>query len=169
MANLIDWYKKFNNKHKRLCEIARFIVVGGIATLIDWFVMGIILYCFEPSLYPKFYNVWIGSGNIEPTVLATIIGTGGGFFVSVIFNYILSVIFVYEDEGDSKSAKGILLFIVLSLIGMFINMGGMWLGYGVIGVNEWITKIIMTLVVLVYNYITRKIFIFKKKEIVNQD
>ena len=47
-------------------------------------------------------------------------------------------------------------------IGLFINMGGMWLGYDIIGINEWITKIIMTFVVLVYNFVTRKVFIFKK-------
>ena len=43
-------------------------------------------------------------------------------------------------------------------------MAGMWLGYDIIGINEWVTKIIMTLVVLVYNFTTRKIFIFKKDD-----
>ena len=60
------------------------------------------------------------------------------------FNYILSVLFVYEDKGNSKSVKGAILFAVLSVIGMLINMGGMWLGYDVCGINEWVTKIIMT-------------------------
>ena len=85
-------------------------------------------------------------------------------------NYILSVLFVYEDKGNSKSVKGAILFAVFSIIGMLINMGGMWLGYDVCGINEWVTKIIMTLVVLVYNYTTRKLFIFKKEkpqEVVN--
>ncbi|MBR2391496.1 MAG: GtrA family protein [Clostridia bacterium] len=165
---LIVWCKNFNEKHKKLCEIARFVIVGGIATVIDLFVMGLVLYAFEPALYPKFYNIWIGGG--DPSTLATVIGTGTGFVVSLVFNYILSVLFVYEDKGNSKSVKGAILFAVLSVIGMLINMGGMWLGYDVCGINEWVTKIIMTLVVLVYNYITRKLFIFKKEkpqEVVN--
>lgn len=165
---LIVWCKNFNEKHKKLCEIARFVIVGGIATVIDLFVMGLVLYAFEPALYPKFYNIWIGGG--DPSTLATVIGTGTGFVVSLVFNYILSVLFVYEDKGNSKSVKGAILFAVFSIIGMLINMGGMWLGYDVCGINEWVTKIIMTLVVLVYNYITRKLFIFKKEkpqEVVN--
>ena len=165
---LIVWCKNFNEKHKKLCEIARFVIVGGIATVIDLFVMGLVLYAFNPALYPKFYNIWIGGGN--PSTLATVIGTGTGFVVSLVFNYILSVLFVYEDKGNSKSVKGAILFAVFSIIGMLINMGGMWLGYDVCGINEWVTKIIMTLVVLVYNYTTRKLFIFKKEkpqEVVN--
>ena len=165
---LLTWYKNFNEKHKKLCEIARFIIVGGIATVIDLFVMGLVLYAFNPALYPKFYNIWIGGG--DPSTLATVIGTGTGFVVSLVFNYILSVLFVYEDKGNSKSVKGAILFAVFSIIGMLINMGGMWLGYDVCGINEWVTKIIMTLVVLVYNYTTRKLFIFKKEkpqEVVN--
>lgn len=159
---LIAWYKNFNEKHKRFCEIARFVIVGGLATIIDMFVMGVVLYLFDSSLYPKFYNVWIGGG--DPSTIATVVGTGLGFTISLVFNYILSVIFVYEDKGNSKSVKGATLFVVLSVIGLLINMGGMWLGYDICGINEWITKIIMTLVVLVYNYVTRKIFIFKKDE-----
>lgn len=160
---LVRWYKNFNEKHKRLCEIARFVIVGGIATIIDMLVMGLILYAFEPNLYPKFYNVWIGKvGN--PKVIATVIGTGTGFAVSLIANYILSILFVYEDKGNSKSAKGALLFMVLSAIGLAINMLGMWLCYDLMGINEWITKVLMTLIVLFYNYVTRKLIIFRKNE-----
>lgn len=162
MKKLLNWYKNFNEKHKRLCEIARFVIVGGIATVIDMLVMGIVLYAFEPALYPKFYNVWIGKVG-DPKVIATVIGTGTGFIVSLIANYLLSIFFVYEDKGNSKSVKGAVLFLILSAIGLFINMAGMWLGYDIIGINEWITKIIMTLIVLFYNYITRKMFIFKKQ------
>lgn len=154
------WLSKMNQKHKRLFEIIRFVIVGGIATVVDMFTMGVVLYLFNPSLYPHFYNVIYGGG--DPSTLATVVGTGVGFLVSLLVNYLLSVFFVYEEKGNSKTAKGVILFTVLSLIGLFINMFGMWLGYDICHINEWIVKIIMTLVVLVYNYVTRKLFIFKK-------
>lgn len=166
--NLKTWYLEFNEKHKKLCEIARFVIVGGIATVIDYFVMGIVLYLFDSSLYPHFYNVWIGKVG-EPSTLATVIGTGLGFCVSLIANYLLSVLFVYEEKGNSKTVKGVILFVTLSVGGLLLNMLGMWLGFDVCGINEWVTKIIMTLVVLVYNYVTRKLFIFKKIEVANEN
>lgn len=160
---LIAFYKKFNSEHKTLCEIIRFVIVGGIATVIDWLVMGIVLYIFDPGLYPHFYNVWIGDAQ-DPTTLATVVGTGMGFCVSLLANYLLSVLFVYEEKGNSKSAKGIILFALLSVGGLLLQMSGMYLGFGVLKINEWIVKVIMTLVVLVYNYLTRKFLIFRKSQ-----
>lgn len=157
---LKTWYINFNEKHKGLCEIIRFVIVGGIATVIDYIVMGIVLYLFNPSLYPHFYNVWIGRVG-EPSTLATVIGTGMGFCVSLIANYLLSILFVYEEKGNSKTVKGAVLFAILSAIGLLINMVGMWLGFDICGINEWIVKILVTLVVLVYNYLSRKFIIFK--------
>ena len=162
MKKIIEWYKNFNEKHKKFCEFARFFITGGIATVIDMFIMGIVLYIFNPSLYPKFYNVWIGGG--DPSTLATVVGTGVGFVISLFCNYLMSIFLVFNDKGNSRTAKGAILFFVLATVGLFINMAGMWLGYDIIGINEWVTKIIMTLVVLVYNFTTRKIFIFKKDD-----
>ena len=156
---MIKLIQKFNNKYPRLAEIIRFLIVGGLATLIDFFAMGITLYSFEPSLYPHFYNVWIGGG--APSTLATIIGTAIGFLVGLIFNYIFSVIFVFQNKGNSKTTKGFITFTLLSIGGLLIHIIGMYIGYNLLGINEWILKIIFTIVVLAYNYITRKVIIFK--------
>lgn len=160
---VVQIYKNFKEKHSRLAEIIRFIFFGGIATVVDWLVMGVCLYIFDPSLYPKFYNVWVGKIG-EPETIATIVGTGAGFLVSLVVNYILSVTFVYEDKGSSKTTKGRILFAVLSAIGLLLNVIGMWFGRDVCKINEWLVKFIMTIIVLIYNYITRKIFIFKPKQ-----
>lgn len=165
--SLITWIKNWCQEHQTLAEIIRFVIVGGIATVIDFLITGIALYLFEPSLYPKFYQVFFGGGS--PKAYATVIATGIGFCTSLIVNYILSVVFVFSDKGNSKSKTGFLLFVVLSVIGLGINMLGMYIGYDLLGINEWITKIIMTLIVLVYNYVTRKIFIFKKESQENVD
>ena len=112
-------------------------------------------------LYPSFWNVFFGGDT--PSSIATIVGTGAGFVAGLIFNYIFSVVFVYNDKGDSKSAKGFLMFTLLSALGLGIHILGMWLGYDVLGINEWIVKIILTFVVLIYNYISKKLIIFKDK------
>lgn len=161
MNKLKKLYLDFNSKHKRLCEIARFVIVGGIATVIDYLVMGLVMYFFNPSIYPHFYNVWIGKAG-NPSTIATVIGTGSGFCVSLIANYLLSVLFVYEEKGNSKTVKGVILFAVMSAGGLLLNMLGMWLGYDICKINEWITKILMTMIVMCYNYLTRKLLIFRK-------
>lgn len=164
---------KFINQPTLFGEIMRFVLVGGLATVIDFLAMGITLYAFDPSLYPHFYNVFFGGG--KPSALSANIGTGVGFLVGLLANYLLSILFVFNEKGKSKTATGFIKFTIFSAIGLGIHELGMFLMYnkmyldlGLIkNISEnawvWIIKIILTGVVLVYNYITRRLFIFKKE------
>lgn len=37
----------------------------------------------------------------------------------------------------------------------------MYVGFDVLHINEWIVKIVLTIIVLIYNYITKRLIIFK--------
>lgn len=164
---------KFINQPTLFGEIMRFVLVGGLATVIDFLAMGITLYAFDSSLYPHFYNVFFGGG--KPSALAANVGTGIGFLVGLLANYLLSIIFVFNEKGKSKTASGFIKFSVFSAIGLGIHEVGMffmynklYLDWGIIsniseGAWVWLIKIILTAVVLVYNYVTRRLFIFKKE------
>ena len=163
--NLILNCKKYFEKHKIQAEFLRFLIVGGFATLIDMLAMSLVLYLFKPSAYSNIVDIFLGS--YKPETIATIIGTGTGFLCGLVFNYVLSIIFVYDNKGISKSGKGFFIFFILSLFGLLIHIFGMYVGYSILHINEWIIKIILTLVVLVYNYISKKVILFTevKKEI----
>ena len=141
-------------------EIFRFLLTGGTATVIDFFVMSMFIYFTRQNLFPNFIDVFFHGKQIAP---ALIIATGLGFAISLIFNYILSCVFVFENGSKAKNTKGFLLFLLLSLVGLEIHLLGMYIGYDLLGINEWIIKIILTLVVLFFNYITRKKIIFKEE------
>ncbi len=156
----MSFIKKLNEKYPLFMEIVRFGVVGVLATVVDMAAMGVVLYLFEPSLYPHFYNVWYGGG--EPSTLATVVGTGTGFVLGLFVNYFLSVLFVFSEKGKSKSVYGFTVFAILSAIGLGIHLVGMYIGYDLLGINEWIVKIILTAIVMVYNYVSKKLLLFKK-------
>ena len=164
MAKTKEKFHNFVSKHARLCEIIRFLIVGGFATLVDMLVMGLILYAFGPSLYPKFYNIWYSKEEIKVSTAAAVVGTGAGFLAGLIVNYVLSIVFVFEHKGNSKSVGGFLAFTLLSVVGLGIHLLGMYLGKGVWGINEWIVKIVLTVIVLVYNYISKRLLLFKEKK-----
>jgi len=160
MKKLIN---KLNNKYPKLMEICRFIIVGGIATVIDFFISGIFWYFTNRSIYPHFYNIFWGATG-EPSTWSTVVGTALGFSISLVFNYILSLLFVFEEKGEGKTVKGATLFVLLSLVGLIIHMVGMYLLYDLAKLNEWGIKIFLTLVVLIFNYLTRKFLIFKNND-----
>ena len=159
---MISKIKALFEKYPVLGEIFRFCLVGGIATVVDFLIMAVTLYLFHPELYETFWQVFFG-GSGNPSLLANMVGTGLGFLVGLVVNYFLSVFFVFLHKGDSQTAKGFLQFAFLSAIGLGLHEVGMYLLNELLGVNEWIVKIVMTIIVLIYNYVSRKLIIFKEK------
>nr|WP_297705378.1 GtrA family protein [uncultured Butyrivibrio sp.] len=149
---------------KLLAQIAKFGVVGVICFIIDYVVYRIFNVVFETTGFSNAFGQYY------------LISAFMGFTISVVCNYILSFKFVFERKEDMSRKKEFVIFLILSIIGLGINELCLWLGYDVIYLNlSWIQKIMSpgfakdvffkfgaTGVVMVYNFITRKIFLEKK-------
>ncbi len=106
-----------------------------------------------------------------------VIATFWGFTISVIINYLLSMKYVFVRKDDMDRRKEFVVFVVLSIFGCILNeilivlcMNGIydnWPWLQSIVSRELAKmggKIVATGVVMVYNFITRKIFLEKKPE-----
>ena len=131
MINKIKSNKLFN-------QILKFGVVGGIAFVIDYVTL---IICKE--LF-----------NINVLLSAAI-----AFTVSVIFNYILSIKWVFDVNKEKDSRKNFIIFIIFSIIGLGLTELIMWFGTDIIKIYYLIVKIIATGIVMIFNFITRKIFL----------
>lgn len=121
---------------KKLIEqILKFGLVGILAFFIDY---GLMIFCTEVL---DIYYLW--SSLIS-------------FTVSVIFNYIMSVKWVFNVDNGKTQTQNFAFFITFSVIGLGLNQLFMWLGVDKIGINYMIVKLFATGVVMVFNYITRK-------------
>ena len=158
------------NKKELAKEILRFLLVGGLATLVDF---GIYELCR--------FVLFQGLGNNVNLILSTSLG----FIFGNIVNYILSIIFVFKGAKDDKSTqtvKAFLIFTVIGIIGLGIKVGVQTGGnYLMSLIIDWLFNnffikfsyltwawlldtfvyCVATLIVLIWNYIGRKIFIFK--------
>lgn len=98
-----------------------------------------------------------------------------GFVVSAVVNYILSIKFVFTHKKEMDKKKEFSVFIILSAIGLVINEIVMYACIDGIYMHseplrELITSelmvsisaIIATGVVMVYNFISRKLFLERK-------
>ena len=157
--------ENFTEKHPLLWEIFKFLIVGGGATAVDFATMSAVIYFFAPEEYGNFSEVFFGSAY-TPSTIATVTGTTIGFLAGLVFNYIFSLIFVFtaSDTSKAKTAGGFMVFAVLSSVGLMIHIVGMYVGYDLLKINEWIVKIILTLIVLFFNYVTRKKILFSTKK-----
>jgi putative flippase GtrA len=159
-----------NNKKELMKEILRFLLVGGLATLVDF---GI----YELCRFVLFQGL---ENNVN-----LILSTSLGFIFGNIVSYILSIIFVFKGAKDDKSTptvKAFLIFTVIGIIGLGIKVGVQTGGnYLMSLIIDWLFNnffikfsyltwawlldtfvyCVATLIVLIWNYIGRKIFIFK--------
>jgi len=127
---------------KLLHQIARFGVVGIIAFVIDYAVLIFLT---------------------EVCCVHYLISSAAAFLVSVTFNYILSIAFVFEtDKGQSKTTQ-FTLFTLMSAGGLGINQLMMWLLSDLLFIPYQLSKFAATAVVMVYNFVTRKLFLERKE------
>lgn len=120
-------------------QIIKFGIVGGLAFVIDYSLLYILTeFC---GIY-YFYSSIIS------------------FIVSLIFNYIASIKWVF-DVNKKQTLKDIIIFITLSVIGLGINQLVMYIMVETMKVYYMISKIVATAIVMIWNFITRKIFIEK--------
>ncbi len=127
----------------------RYLVVGGTAFLVD---LGIL------TLTKSFIFYSLGEAG-------TLIATACGFIAGLIYNYILSIFFVFEKSKEKvkgKQLKSFLVFAIIGVIGLGLTMLGMHIGITIFGDKYYaIIKIFVAGVVLIWNYVGRKILIFR--------
>lgn len=83
------------------------------------------------------------------------------FTISVIYNYILSILWVFDTKKQNKLLE-MAIFIILSIVGLGLNELILWISVDFIHINYMIAKVGATAIVMVYNFISRKL-IFEKR------
>jgi len=84
------------------------------------------------------------------------------FVLAHIINYILSRIWVFESSSSKRRIE-FSLFMLFVGGGLLINQVLLWYLVDQVGIRYEISKIISILVVIIWNYITRRYIIFKKQ------
>ncbi len=93
------------------------------------------------------------------SVIGLVASATVSFIVSVVFNYVASMRFVFSHKEGMSKQREFVIFVVLSVIGLLINDGLMWAGTELVAIDYRIVKIGATAVVMVWNFVTRKLFL----------
>lgn len=124
-----------------LLQFARYAVVGGIATVVDWG----ILYLMTES-------------GVSETV-AAICGYGAGLAA----NYLLSKCFVFKAfQARTGAVLEFLSYGVIGAVGLGLTLAIMRALEHLLHMHYMLAKAIATLVVLLWNYLARKLLLYKK-------
>lgn len=118
-----------------LKQIVKFGFTGGISFIVDYSVL-------------VFLTEILGLNYLVSNCLS--------FIISVIVNYILSIKFVFKSVNNNK-VFDFIIFVVLSVVGLGLNSLIMFIYTNYIGIHYMISKIGATGVVMVFNFVSRKV------------
>lgn len=140
---------------KIVFEFLRYAVVGGISAVID---IGV--------NYATLHYI-LGSTKDDPAMVA--ISVAAGFIVGLVANYILSNIFVFRSKEQKEKGKtfgAFAIYVAVGVVGFGLTELLTILGTSLIG-DGGIWYILLNCcvkgVVLVWNYLGRKIFVYRGK------
>jgi len=142
-------------KRDTLLEFLRYAVVGGVAAVVDMAVN-----------YLMLYEVF-SAGKDDKTYVA--ISVAVGFIAGLIVNFILSNIFVFKSEEQrarGKTAGAFFIYVAVGVVGFGITelltlVGTRFIGDH--GIWYLLLSCIVKGIVLIWNYIGRKLFVYRGK------
>ena len=140
---------KNNNGQKKLfgidytdnerIKVLIYLCIGGMAALIEW-----------GGFY--FLNHWLLVNYLLATALA--------FAFSTLCHYLLGNIFVFNSGTRYERKKELSLVFLVSTIGLLFNLLLMGLFVGFLTWNAMVAKVAASAIVVVWNYLSRKKWIF---------
>ena len=133
---------------KGIKQFLSYFGVGGVSALVEWAVFSLLEYLLD-----------------MPYLLATILA----FIFSTTTNWFLGRTFTFRESAyKDKKAKEIFLVFLVSAIGLGFNLLLMYLFVDVFGMNtnllKTIAKILSTGIVFIWNFLSRKLWIYKENE-----
>lgn len=124
-------------------EIILYVFFGGLTTLVNWGSYAVLANLFKVDY---------------------LVSTAIAWFISVLFAYVTNRTWVFESKAKGVKAISleIISFFGFRLLSGFMDMGLMYLGVDIIGINHNLMKLLSNVVVVIANYVFSKLFIFRK-------
>lgn len=128
---------------KILTQLAKFVIAGVITTLIDWAIYFVLCHfvAFDPLVAQLF-----------------------SFALSTAVSFFINTIWVFDTTKKKTRRRLIIEFFFFSFCGLVMTEAMLYLFINRMGVNYMVAKVIATAVVMVFNFVTRKMFLEERKK-----
>ena len=123
--------------------VVMYLVFGVLTTLVDWVAYRVLRF--------------LGLGYMFSNVAA--------WGAAVVFAFITNKFMVFNSKSVDRLIiiKEFISFVGARVFSLLLQLAGIELMIGYANINEYIAKAVMTVVVVVCNYVFSKLFIFKDK------
>lgn len=124
---------------KSFLQLFLYLIVGSLATLVEW---------------GAFYVL------NSPLSLHYAVATALAFVLSTAANWLFGRLILFR-ASKQNTARELLKIYAVSIIGLLMNIAIMFVAVEKIGLSEMLSKIIATGIVFSWNFLVRKLVIYK--------
>lgn len=149
--SIVDVKRLTALNRQQFLEFLRYSAVGALSFLVD---AGVMILLTE--------MLFQNSSKRDVAVAAAC-----GFLAGLVCNFWLSHLFVFtnqEQAARGKNIRGFVLYGLIGLVGLAMTEAGMLAGLALIGHDGFryvLIKCVVAAIVLIWNYLARKIFVYK--------
>lgn len=129
-------------------KVILYLFVGGTAALVEW-----------GLFYLFFYYLLVGLRLSVDTL--TMVATALAFSLSTLYHYFLGNILVFDSGSKYDKRKEFSLVFLVSIMGLVFNLVLMYVFVGLLAWQPMFAKVLTSCIVVVWNYLSRKKWIFK--------
>jgi putative flippase GtrA len=129
-------------------KVILYLFVGGTAALVEW-----------GLFFLFFYYLLVGLGLSVDTL--TMVATALAFGLSTLYHYFWGNILVFDSGSKYDKRKELSLVFLVSIMGLVFNLVLMYIFVGVLAWQPMFAKVLTSCIVVVWNYLSRKKWIFK--------
>ena len=120
-------------------EIKRYAIVASCAFAVDYSVLFLL-------------TSFVG--------LNYLISSGISFIFGVSVMYLFSISWIFSKRSITKQKLEIIIFFITSIVGLVGNIFLMWVCTDLLSVFYLLSKIIVTFIIFIWNYLSKKILVF---------
>ena len=131
-------------------ETIKYILVGLLTTLINIVIFRLLLFIFNKNL-PDFKYNWF-------------LSEVPAFIIAVLFAFFMDKYFVFKktDTKVSETIQELINFFMMRIISELVHMLGLFVFINILKLDALYSKIGLSVIVVVLNYLFSKFFIFRK-------
>lgn len=131
-----------------LIKVLLYLFVGGTAALVEW------------ALFYVFITYVLDGMGLGLTA-TTMLGTAMAFCLSTLYHYFLGNILVFDSGSKYGRSKELSLVFLVSIMGLAFNLLLMYIFVSLLAWNPMFSKVLTSCIVVVWNYLSRKKWIFR--------
>lgn len=123
-------------------QLIRYFVSGGVAFVVD----ASLLYLLTE---------WLGFHYLLSTVIS--------YSVGLVITYLFSILWVFDNRSVENKVVEFSVFASIGVMGLGLTSLFMWLFTSKCGFHYIVSKIITTVIVFVWNFVAKKLLLFRKR------